>query len=143
MKTFDSAVRPLVSPIAILAIMMFAAGFGGRSMAAPASKALVLANAEKHVQIKVEIHGEIEHHTMESVEHLVVGWLEAAHFVVSETESADSLHLHVSVDVSPNHHFKVHSDCGGWHEDKEAAVVDAIDEILHHMIADFIEKYAH
>jgi hypothetical protein len=142
MKTVDRAVRLSVAPVAILA-MIFFTSITPRSFAAPANKALVLTNAEKHVQIKVEIHGEIDHHTMESVEHLVVGWLEAAHFVVAHTEGADVLHLHVSVEVAPNHHFKLHSDCGGWHEDKEAAVVDAIDDILHHMISDFIEKYGH
>ena len=100
-------------------------------------------NAEKHVQIKVEIHGHVDGHTVESVEHLVAEWLEAAHFVVSHSDGADYLHLHVKVNVTDNHHYEVESDCGDWEEDKEAAVVDAIDEILHHMISDFIDKYGH
>jgi hypothetical protein len=142
MKIFDRAVSTSARCLAVAAIVLLA-GFGTRSLAAPASKSLSFVNSEKHVQIKVEIHGDIDHHTVDSVEHLVSEWLEAAHFVVSHTDGANYLHLHVRVDVSDNHHYKVHSDCADWHEDKEAAVVDAIDDILHHMISDFIDKYSH
>jgi hypothetical protein len=129
---------------AFLAIaMLFLSGFSARSLANSLSHSAVFVNAEKHVQITIEIEGDIDGHTEESVEHLIIGWLEAAHFVVSETDGAGFLHLHIKLDVTDNHHFKVHSDCADWHEDKEAAVVGAIDEILHHMIADFIEKYMH
>jgi hypothetical protein len=140
MKKFNRTVRFTVSSFAIAAILLLT-GLSVPSLANPASKTLVFTNAEKHVQILVEIHGHIDGHTVESVEHLVVEWLEAAHFVVSHTNGADFLHLHISLDVTDDHHFKVHSDCADWHEDKEAAVVGAIDEILHHMIDDFITKY--
>ena len=140
MKKFNRAVRFTVSPFAIAAILLLT-GLSAPSMANPASKTLVFTNVEKHVVIKVDIHGHIDGHTVESVEHVIMEWLEAAHFVVSHTDGADFLHLHVSLDVTNDHHFKVHSDCADWHEDKEAAVVDAIDEILHHMISDFIDKY--
>jgi hypothetical protein len=118
-------------------------GFSANSFASSKTRTLKFSNAEKHVQIIVEINGNIDGHTIESVEHLVAGWLEAAHFAVSHTDGAGYLHLHVKLDVTENHHFQVHTDCAEWHEDKEAAVVDAIDEILHHMVIDFIEKYGH
>ena len=140
MKKLNRSVRFNISTFAIAAILLLT-GLSAPSLAKPASKTLVFANAEKHVQIKVDIHGHIDGHTVESVEHLIMEWLETAHFVVAHTDGADFLHLHISLDVTDNHHFKVHSDCADWHEDKEAAVVDAIDEILHHMISDFIDKY--
>jgi hypothetical protein len=142
MKKINKAGRISVASFAIAALLLLT-GFSARALANPTSNPLVFSNPEKHVQIKVEVHGHIDHHTMEEVEHLVMEWLEAAHFVVSHSDGADYLHLHVSLDVTDDHHFKVHSDCSDWHEDKEAAVVDAIDEILHHMISDFIDKYAH
>jgi hypothetical protein len=142
MKIFDRAVRISAYFVALLTLVFFTS-VSARSLTAPASKNVVFSSSEKHVQIKVEIHGDIDHHTVDSVEHLVSEWLEAAHFVVSHTDGANYLHLHVRVDVSDNHHYKVHSDCADWHEDKEAAVVDAIDDILHHMISDFIDKYSH
>ena len=142
MKIFNKAVRISATTFALTALV-FLTGFSTRSLAAPVSKSLTFSNAEKHVQIKVEIHGHVDHHTVDSVEHLVMEWLEAAHFVVSHTDGAGYLHLHVVVEASDDHHFEVHSDCSDWHEDKEAAVVDAIDEILHHMISDFIDQYGH
>jgi hypothetical protein len=141
MKSFWQAVRISIASLAVTLLLV--GGLGSPTLASPANHSVVFVNAEKHVQIKVEIHGDIDGHTVESVEHLVMEWLEAAHFVVSHTDSADTLHLHVLLEVKDNHHFEVHSDCGGWAEDKEAAVVDAIDEILHHMINDFIDKYGH
>ena len=137
---FDKSVRQSTAFLAMAAILLLT-GLSSHSFAAP--KTLTFANVEKHVQINVQIHGHIDGHTAETVEHVIMGWLEAAHFVVSHTDGADYLYLHVSLDVTDNHHFKVHSDCADWHEDKEAAVVDAIDEILHHMISDFIAKYSH
>jgi len=142
MKKINKAGRISVASFAIAAMLMLT-GFSARAVAHPMSNPLTFSNPEKHVQIKVEIHGHIDHHTVESVEHLVMEWLEAAHFVVSHSDGADYLHLHIALDVTDDHHFKVHSDCADWHEDKDAAVVDAIDEILHHMISDFIDKYAH
>ena len=142
MKIFDRTVRLSAVAIAITALV-FLSGLSTRALAHPASKTLVISNAEKHVQIKVEIHGSIDHHTVASVEHLVEEWLEAAHFVVSHTDGADYLHLHVKLEVTADHHYQVESDCGDWEEDKEADVVDAIDEILHHLINDFIDKYSH
>ena len=142
MKIFDKAVGIAATTFALTALV-FLTGFSTRSLATPMSKSLLVSNAEKHVQIKVEIHGHVDGHTVDSVEHLVSEWLEAAHFVVSHTDGANYLHLHVVVNVTDTHHFAVHSDCAEWHEDKEAAVVDAIDEILHHMISDFIDKYGH
>jgi len=142
MKIFDKVVRVSATTFALTALVLLM-GFSTRSLAAPASKSLAVSNAEKHVQIKVEIHGHVDGHTVDSVEHLVMEWLEAAHFVVSHTDGADYLHLHIAVNVTDDHHFAVHSDCSDWHEDKEAAVVDAIDEILHHMVSDFIDKYGH
>ena len=138
---FQKAVRLLAVSFAIAAICLTA--FSTRSIANPASKTWVITNPEKHVQINVEIHGNIDGHTVESVEHVVMEWLEAAHFVVAHTDGADYLHLHIRLEVNDNHHFAVHSDCADWHEDKEAAVVDAVDEVLHHMIGDFIDKYSH
>jgi hypothetical protein len=142
MKKINKAGRISVASFAIAA-MVFLTGFSARALAHPMSNPLTFSNPEKHVQIQVEIHGHIDHHTVDSVEHLVMEWLEAAHFVVSHSDGADYLHLHIALDVTHDHHFKVHSDCADWHEDKDAAVVDAIDEILHHMISDFIDKYAH
>ena len=139
MRIPDAAARIFVAALTA----MFVTTLGPVSLASSAGKALAFSNSEKHVQIKVVIHGEIDHHTVDSVEHLVAEWLEAAHFVVSHTDGADYLHLHVTLDVTKEHHFKVHSDCSDWHEDKEAAVLDAIDDILHHMISDFIDKYSH
>jgi hypothetical protein len=141
MKKFHQTFRPATAFLAIA--MLFLSGFSARSLGNSPSHSAFFVNAEKHVLVQIEIHGDIDGHTEESVEHLVMGWLEAAHFVVSETDGAGFLHLHIKLDVTDNHHFKVHSDCADWHEDKEAAVVDAIDEILHHMITDFVERYAH
>lgn len=142
MKIFAKAVHISATTFALIALV-FLTGFSTRSLAAPVSKSLTFSNTETHVQIKVEIHGHVDDHTVDSVEDLVTEWLEAAHFVVSHTDGANYLHLHVVVNVTDDHHFAVHSDCADWHEDKEAAVVDAIDEILHHMVSDFIEKYGH
>jgi hypothetical protein len=141
MKCLKKAVRISVVTAALAALLT--SGAGSRSLAAPAAKRLAVSNAEKHVQIIVEIHGDIDHHTVDSVAQLVGEWLEAAHFVVSHTDGAGYLHLHVTLNVTSNHHFSVHSDCADWHEDKEAAVVAAIDEILHHVVSDFIDKYSH
>ena len=127
--------------LAIATLML--TGFSAPSLASSLSRTAVFTNAEKHVQINVEVHGHIDGHTVDSIEDLVMEWLEAAHFVVSHADGADYLHLHVLLEVTDNHHFEVHSDCADWHEDKEAAVVDAIDEILHHMVSDFIDKYSH
>lgn len=142
MRKINKAGRISVASFAIAAMLLLT-GFSGRVLANPTSNPLAFSNSEKHVQIHVEIHGDIDHHTVESVEHLVTEWLEAAHCVVSHTDGADYLHLHVVLQVTDNHHFEVHSDCSDWHEEKEAAVVDAIDEILHHMVSDFIDKYVH
>ncbi|MBI3654160.1 MAG: hypothetical protein HY231_24280 [Acidobacteria bacterium] len=141
MKIFDRPLRLKTVSFAILA-MVFLSSFSARSLAYAPGNTLVFSNVEKHVLVQVEIHGQIDGHTMESVAQLVADWLEAAHFVVSHTDGAGYLHLHVKLELSDNHHFLVHSDCADWHEDREAAVVDAIDEILHHMVSDFIDKYS-
>ena len=141
MKTFDRTIR--LSAALAIAMAVFLTGLSARTEAYPASKILAFSNVEKHVHIKVEIHGDIDHHTVESVEHLVAEWLEAAHFVVEHTAGANALELHVVLNVTDNHHFTIHEDCGDWHEEKEAAVLDAIDDILHHMTEDFIEKFSH
>ena len=141
MKRFNQAGRHAAACMAIAMLML--TGFSARSLANPLSRTAVFVNTEKHVLINVEVHGHIDGHTVDSIEHLVMEWLEAAHFVVSHSDGADYLHLHVLLEVTDNHHFNVHSDCSDWHEDKEAAVVDAIDEILHHMVNDFIDKYSH
>ena len=132
--------RKLTVSMAIVT-MVLVSGFYRNAFGA--SKTLTFTAAEKHVQINVEVHGHIDGHTVETVEHVILEWLEAAHFIVSHTDGAGYLHLHVRLDLTDDHHFKVHSDCADWHEDKEAAVVDAIDDILHHMIDDFIAKYSH
>jgi len=115
-----------------------------RAEAHPAGATRVVSpNVEKHVQIKVEIHGKIDGHTADAVEDLIAEWLEEAHFVVEEKEGVNFLKLHVVLKVTENNHFAIHEDCGDWQEDKEAAVLDALDEILHQMINDFIEKFGH
>ena len=139
MKTFNQAIRFAVAVAMVLSL----GGLSASTQARAASKTMRFSNAEKHVHINVEIQGKIDDHTAESVEELVEDWLEAAHFVVEETAGAKTLELHVVLDVTDDHHFAIHEDCGAWHEEKEAAVVDAIDEILHHMIEDFIEKFGH
>jgi hypothetical protein len=142
LKTFDSTIR-LAAHFA-LALALFFSGFGALAEAHPAGKApAVSSNVEKHVHIKVEIHGKIDGHTADSVEDLVGEWLEAAHFVIEEKEGVNSLKLHVVINVTEDHHFAIHEDCGDWQEEKEAAVLDAIDDVLHHMINDFIEKFDH
>lgn len=141
MKPLQSPIR--FSAIALMALALFLNGVSVPTIAHPASKPLVFSKVEKHVHIKVEIHGEIPGHTVESVEHLVAEWLEAAKIAVEHTEGTKTLTLHVVLNVADNHHFAIHEECGDWHEDKEAAVLDAIDEILHHMTMDFIEKIGH
>ena len=142
MKIIAQSIRKAAACLAVAALLLLT-GLSANSFAGSKTTTLNFSNAEKQVQLKVEIHGHIDGHTLDSVEHLVSEWLEAAHFVVSHTDGAGFLHLHIKLDVTDDHHFKVHTDCADWHEDKEAAVVDAIDEILHHMIIDFIEKYSH
>ena len=141
MKIFNRTGRRALTSLAIAVLIL--TGFSVRSLANPASRTSAALSSEKHVQIKVEIHGDVDGISEETIEHLMAEWLEAAHFIVSETDGADYLHLHIKLEVTDNHHFKVHSDCADWHEDKEAAVADAINEILHHMINDFIDKYSH
>ena len=142
MKTITQSIRKATAYLTVVAFLLLT-GLTANSFATSKTTTMNFSNVEKHVQIIVEIHGHIDGHTMDSVEHLVAEWLVAAHFVVSHSDGADFLHLHVKLNVTDNHHFQVHTDCADWHEDKEAAVVDAIDEILHHMVTDFIEKYAH
>lgn len=140
MKTFDSAVR--FSATVILTLALLLSGFSVSANARPFSKTrAVFTNFEKHVHIEVEIHGEIEDHTVESVEELIADWLEEAKIVVEETEGAKFLNLHVVLTVTDDKHFAIHEDCGNWKEDKEAATLDAIDEILHQMTLHFIEKF--
>jgi hypothetical protein len=142
MKAFDTTIRFSVN--VALALAFFFGGLSANAEAHPAGKAPVVpANLEKHVHIKVEIHGKIDGHTADAVEDLIADWLEAAHFVVEETEGANFLKLHVVLKVTGDNHFAIHEDCGDWQEEKEAAVLDALDDILHHMINDFIEKFDH
>ena len=142
MKTVDGTIR--ISATIALALALFLSGLSTPAEARPIGRArTVVSNVEKHVHIKVEIHGEIDGHTADSVEDLIAEWLEAAKIVVDETPGANSLKLHVVLKLTENHHFAVHEDYGDWHEDKEAAVLDAIDEILHQMTLDFIEKFNH
>jgi hypothetical protein len=142
MKMTEKTIHKSMRFLAVLALLGIA-GLSTNTRAASKTRELNFSNPEKHVQIKVEIHGHIDNHTVNSVEHLVSEWLEAAHFAVSHADGADYLHLHIVLEVTDNHHFKVHSDCADWHEDKEVAVVDAIDQLLHDMINDFIDKYLH
>lgn len=139
MKRFNGR----ISVVSLAVAMFFLTGFSSRSMANPMSNSPISSKAAKHVQINVEIHGQIDDHTAEAVEHVVMAWLEAAHVAVSHADGADTLHLHIRLDVTDNHHFKVHSDCADWHEDQEVATVDAINEILHVMVNHFIDKYVH
>jgi hypothetical protein len=141
MKKFNRKVRLSVTALAIAALML--TGFSARSLAQPMGKSLNVVNTDKHVQITVEIHGDIDGVSDESIEAVIAEWLEAAHFIVSENDATDALHLHVKLAVTDNHHFMVDSDCSDWHEEKEAAVANAINDILHHMVNDFINKYSH
>ena len=139
MKTLNQAIR--ISFAVAMAFIL--SGLSTSNQAHAASKTLGFSTAEKHVHITVEIHGKIDDHTAESVEEMVSDWLEAAHFVVEETAGAKVLELHVVLTVNDDHHFSIHEDCGDWEEDKEAAVLDALDETLHRMINDFIKKFGH
>jgi len=141
MKRFNKAGRISVASFAVA--MCFLAGFSSRSTANPMGNAPVSPKAAKSVHINVEIHGQIDGHTAEAVEHIVMAWLEAAHVAVSHADGTDTLSLHIRLDVTDNHHFKVHSDCADWHEDQEVATVEAINEILHVMVNHFIDKYIH
>ena len=139
MKTLNQAIRISVA----LAMAFILSGLSTSNQAHAATKTLGFSDAEKHVHITVEIHGKIDDHTAESVEELVSEWLEDAHFVVEETAGAKVLELHIVLKVTDDHHFSIHEDCGDWEEDNEAAVLDAIDEILHRMTEDFIKKFDH
>lgn len=142
MKIFVGTIRSSTTAVAI-AVMLLLNSLSTPATALPVNRMLVFSKAEKHVQIKVEIHGKIDGYTVESVKELVSDWLEEAHFVVSNTAGTNVLKLHVVVKVTDDHHFAVHEDCGEWEEDKEAAVLDAIDDVLHEMTEDFIEKFGH
>jgi hypothetical protein len=141
MKTPNSMIRLTAALTMIFAMLLLGSLNSGQALAR--TKSFSYSNAEKHVSIKIEIHGDTEGIHQDHVEHLVAEWLEAAKLVVEHTEGANSLHLHVVINVKANHHAEVHEDCGDWHEEKEAATLDAIDEILHHMTMDFIDKFSH
>lgn len=141
MKTPNSFVRLTVALTMTLALLLMGTMTSGQAFAG--TRSFAYTNLEKHVTIKIEIHGDTEGINKEHVEHLVAEWLEEAKMIVEHTEAASALHLHVVVNVKANHHADVHEDCGDWHEEKEAATLDAIDEILHHMTQDFIEKFSH
>jgi hypothetical protein len=127
-------------------------------------RAQAAAPSEKKVDITVEVHGKISGHTVQTIEHIVEEWLHVAHFAVVNADGADILELHIVVDVDDDDDdddgvkdaededddgdgngkgFHIHSECGDWEEDKDVDAVDAIDDLLHAMINDFIDKFVH
>ena len=167
MRNVVGAMRKAVVGMALAGLILFP-GFRAGVFAAPApptgSRTLHFAFPEKRVDITVTVHGKIDGYSQDSIEHLVEEWLEVAHLAVVNADGVDVLELHVSVEVDDDDDdddgvkdaddedgdgdgdgkgWRIHTDCGDFDEDKEVETLDAIDDVLHAMINDFIDKYVH
>ena len=145
MKRTLGLARATMMGLALAGLILFP-GFKAKTLAMPKgapANTLHFRNPDKKVDITVEIHGKVEGHTIQSVEHLIEEWLHAAHVAVVNADGVDILELHIVVEVHEGHGWHIVSDCGEWHEDHDADTLDAIDEILHAMVNDFIDHFVH
>ncbi len=143
-RTFEIA-RKTIMELALVALILFPC-FAARTLAATPKRApsntLHFRNDEKRVDITVEIHGEIDEYTTESIEEIIEGWLEAAHFAVVNADGVDILELHIKIDVDDDDEgWHISTGCGDWDEDRDVDTLDALNNILHEMINDFIEHF--
>jgi hypothetical protein len=153
MKILAHLFRKVTVLAAIAAMVLFAPLNAG---------ALAKTAADKRVDITVVVHGRIGDLTAQAIDQLVEDWLEVAHFVVVNTDGADILELEIEIYVDDDDDdddgvkdsqdegedgdgkgFHIHSECGDWEDDEDVDTVDAIDDLLHTMINDFIEKFGH
>jgi hypothetical protein len=166
MKRTLGLARATTMGLALAGLILFP-GFKAKTLAMPKgapANTLHFRNPDKKVDITVEIHGKIEGHTVHSLEEIVEEWLHAAHVAVVNADGVDILELHIRVDVDDDDDdddgvkdaddkdddgngdgkgWHITSDCSDWHEDHDADTLDAINDILHAMINDFIDKFVH
>lgn len=165
-RTLEMARMTLVG-LALVGLLLFP-GSPAKTLAATPkgapSNTLHFRNAEKKVDITVEIHGKIADYTVQSVEEIVEDWLAAAHCAVVNADGVDILELHIRIDVDDDDDdddgikdaddndddgngdgkgWHIKTGCGEWHEDRDADTLDTLDDILHAMINDFIDKFVH
>lgn len=166
MKRILKMARRTLVGLALAGLILFP-GFPANTLAAPKgvpTNTLHFRNTEKKVDITVEIHGKIDGYTAQSIEAVVEPWLEAAHVAVVNADGVDILELHIRIDVDDDDDdddgvkdaadndddgngdgkgWHITSGCSEWHEDRDADTLDAINDILHEMIEDFIDKFVH
>lgn len=164
MKRIFVTVRRNMIGLALVALLLLPA-FTTRTLATPlvtSSNTLHFRNAEKRVDITVEMHGKIDGYTVQSVEAIVKPWLEAAQVAVVNADGVDILELHIRIDQDDDDDdddgikdaedddddgngdgkgWHIVTECGEWDEDHDADSLEAINEILHEMINHFIEEF--
>ncbi len=161
-QSFTQFVRKATTLAAIAALMLCSPALSSNSFAAANTRTLHFTNFNKKVDITVEVHGKIDGYSISSIEKLVSEWLEVAHLAVVNADGVDVLELKITVSVDDDDDdndgvldskdedddgdgdgkgWHVHSECEDWDEDNDADTIDAIDDLLHEMIEDFIEKY--
>ncbi len=129
-----SFIRKVTIAVSIAALMLLVPGVK--------TNAAALKSADKKVDITVVIHGKVGDYTVKAIEQIVEDWLEVAHFAVVNADGVDILELEIEISVDDDGSgWQLHTECGEWEEDKEVDVIDSLDDILHEMIEDFIEKF--